>query len=303
MSTLTSVSLETLVEETLSNLYRIAERPLETTVGSNALTDTSDTTLTLADASAVSATTKLEHGSELLLVTAKTADATPVLTVSRGYAATTKAAAPTGTRILIEPQWARADVIRWLQRCFASAFNKHLPSLETQAMSREDGYQYIIMPADTMRVLSVRHMSSVTGRIVDIGNWRLEQDLPTSLVSTGKALRLGSFVEDDDELIVTYQVPYEWTGTGEDATVNIPIGSEDLAPLWVSAYAVARREVSRSELDKIEEWNQEQAIRAGVNLRAVRDAWGEFYRRLDEVRSIHPVPRHRPYRKMPRSNW
>lgn len=300
MSTLTSVTLETLIEETLSNLYRIAERPLETTVGSNALSDTSDTTLTLADASAVSVTTKLEHGSELMLVTAKSADATPVFTVKRGLAATTKAAAPTGTTVIVEPTWARSDIARWIKRCYSSVFNRYLPAKETQAMSRVTGDQYILMPADTMRTLSVRHMSSVTGRIVDIGQWQDEFDMPTSLVSTGKALRLGSFVEDDDELVVTYQVPYEWSDDTEAATINTPIGSEDLAPLWVAAYALARREVSRSELDKIEEWNQEQAIRAGVNLRAVRDAWGEFYRRLDEVRSLHPVPRHRPYRKMPK---
>jgi hypothetical protein len=112
---------------------------------------------------------------------------------------------------------------------------------------------------------------------------------------------LSAAIYDADELIVTYQAPYTFTGTGEAATVDVPLGSEDLAPLWAAAYGLSRREVSRSELDKIEEWNQDQAYRQGVNLRLVQQTWGEFYRRLDEARKIQYVPRHRPYRKMART--
>ena len=247
-------------------------------------------------------TTKLELGSEVCLVTGVSADTVPVITVNRGYVNTTKSAHPTGTTVKIEPLWTREEVARWVKRAYNVVFNKYLPRKVTDVYTREDDLQYITLPTDTLQVFSVRHMSTVSGRVVDIGQWRWETDIPGELVSTGNLLRVPSTIENDDELIVVYQRPYTWTGTGtEDDTIDQPYGSEDLAPLWASAYAMARREVSRSELDKIEEWNQDQAIRAGVNLRAIRDAWGEFYRRLDEARDLHPVPRHRPYRKMPRS--
>ena len=58
--------------------------------------------------------------------------------------------------------------------------------------------------------------------------------------------------------------------------------------------------MSRLDLDTLGEWNQDAAIRGGQNLRLMRELWGEYYRRLDEARSIYSVPKHRPYRKMPK---
>lgn len=291
-------TLGDMIEETLDNLYRMSERPYETTVGSDDLSTVSDTQMTLADPGAVARTTKLEIGSEVLLVTAKSSDATPVFTVSRGYGNTTKTTHATGDVVKINPTWHRYELERWIKRCYQTVLNSKLPNIESQVMNRTTGLQYIEMPADTVDVYSVRHLSSITGRMIDIGYWQYEDQIPTSVIQSGKIVRVSAEIDDADDLIVTYQVPYEWSGTGETAEINQPLGSDDLAPLWAAAYAVARREVSRSELDKIEEWNQEQAIRAGVNLRLLRDMWGEFYRRLDEAKNIHRVPRHRPYRKM-----
>ena len=301
MATTTTATLETLIEDTLSILYRLTERPYQVTVGSNALADGTDTTLTVSDGARLQTTDVVELGSELCLVTAKSSDATPVFTVARGYAGTTATSSgfPTSTVALINPPWPRNDVSTYLQRAVKSLMNSYLPYLVSTVYNRAAGLQYIELPATTVKVLSVRHVVTSTGRMVDIGGWQFEEDLPTAVVASTKLLRVPSTIDDDDDLIVTTQSPYSWTGSGEAATVPLPLGAEDIPPLWAAAYAVTRREVTRSDIDKIEEWNQDAAMRQGVNLRWARELWGEVYRRLDEAKRMQYVPRHRPYRKMP----
>lgn len=300
MSTTVTLTIGELIEETLDHLYRAVERPYQVTVGATDLGGAGDTTLTINGEDNVFPTTVLEVADELMLVTDKTADATPVFTVARGYAGSNATAGyATGTTMLVNPAWPRHEVDRWIRKFVSTVLNTYLPNVTSAALYRDTDLQYVTMPADTVRIYSVRHLSSVTGRIADIGGWQLEQDLPASIAATGKLLRVPSYIANDDELIVTYQTPYTWTGSGDESdTVDVPLGTEDLPVLWSVAYGQMRREISRAELDKVEEWNQEQAIRAGVNLRLVREAWGEFYRRIDEARKVQDVPRHRPYRKM-----
>ncbi len=300
MATTTTVTLGGLIEDTLSILYRLSERPHQVTVGADALANAADTQLTVSSGDRLQMTDVVELGDELCLVTAKSSDSTPVFTVARGYAGTTASSGhSTGTTALINPPWPRFDIASYLRRCVSSLLNSQLPSTTTASMNTEADKQYVVMPADTMRVLSVRHMIGETGRIMDVGGWQFEQDLPTSIVSTGKALRTPTSVDNLDDLIVMYQSPYEWSGTGEDASLSMPIGSEDIPPLWAAAYAVTRREVTRIDLDRIEEWNHEAAMRQGVNLRWARELWGEVYRRVDEAKSMQYIPKYRPFRKIP----
>ncbi len=300
MATTSTVSQGTLIEDTLEMLYRDSERPFQVTVGSNALDTASDTQLTVSDATRVQVTDILELGSELCLITAKSSDSTPVLTVARGYAGTTASSGhTTGTTALINPPWSRNSIKSYLARCFNSALNAFIPNLTSQSMSRATDLQYIVMPSNTMRVYSVRHIIGQTGRIIDINGWQFEEDMPTGDISTGKALRLPSSIENEDSVIVVFQTPYEFTSEEETGTVNLPLGSEDIPALWAAAYATTRREVNRMEVDKIEEWNQDAAMRQGVNLRWARELWGEVYRRIDEAKSLQYVPKYRPYRKMP----
>ena len=300
MATTTTVTLGTLIDDTLEMLYRTSERPFQITVGSNALDDAADTGLTVDDATRVQMTDVLEFGSELCLITAKSSDATPVLTVARGYAGTAASGGqPTSTVALINPPWPRNSISSYISRCLNSLMNAHLPSLVTESMTRVTNLQYITMPETCMRVYSMRHLISQTGRIMDVGGWQFETDLPTGIVSTGKALRVPTSVENNDTMLVVYQVPYTFTGGTEDDTVALPLGSEDIPALWAAAYATTRREVSRNDVSKIEEWNQEAAQRQGVNLRWARELWGEVYRRVDEAKKMQNIPKYRPFRKVP----
>lgn len=302
MATTTSVSLGTLIDETMSRLYRHSERPLQVTL-SGAPSSASSTSINLAtgDASKLSITDVIEINQEAMLITAVNTS-TDIVTVSRGYAGTTASGDHVATDpVLVQPGHLRADVSRFVQRCLSGPMGVYLPSMTTESKYRVAGKQYIEMPATTQRVLSVRHLISVTGRIIDVGGWQFEEDLPTGMVSTGKALRVPSTVEDDDELIVMYVTPYTWSVTPptEAATVSLPMACEDLPSLYAAAYAITGNEITRLDLDQIEEWNQDAAVRQGFNVRLMRELWGEFYRRIDEAKRVQNLPRVRPYRKMP----
>jgi hypothetical protein len=300
MATTTTLTLGGLIDDTLEMLYRASERPFQVEVGSNALDSATDTQLTVSDASRVQQTDILEFGDEMCLVTGKSSDATPVVTVARGYAGTTASSGhATSTVALINPPWPRSSISSYVQRGINALLNSQLPSTTTESMTRTTDMQYIVMPELTMRVYSVRHLIGQTGRIIDVGGWQFEQDMPTGLISSGKALRLPTSVENNDSVIVMYQLPYAFDGSGETATIAVPLGAEDIPALWAAAYSVSRREISRMDVDKIEEWNQDAAMRQGVNLRWARELWGEVYRRVDEAKTMQNLPRNRPFRKTP----
>ena len=236
MATTTTVTLGGLIDDTLEMLYRTSERPFQVTVGSSALDSPTDTTLTVDDASRVQATDVLEIADELMLITSKSNDSTPVLTVSRGYAGSSATSGhATNATALINPPWPRSSISDWIQRCFKSVMNAQLPNRVTESMTRTTDMQWVLMPENTMRVYSVRHMIGQTGRIIDIGGWQFEQDMPTGLVSTGKALRTPTSVENNDSIIVVYQTPYAFTGSGDSSTIDVPIGAEDIPALWAAA--------------------------------------------------------------------
>jgi hypothetical protein len=296
MPAFTDVTLESLIEETLDVLYRSAERPAQVIVGSTAISDDNDTTLTLSTGT-VDVTDRLEGGSEVMLVTGKSADADPVYTVSRGYLNTVKEAHSTGSVLLKGPEFHRALVERWVRKAVSSIMNTELPYLESATYARHATYSYIELPADSLGVFQVRHFGVLDGRVAGHGGWRFEE-LPTDLVASGKILRVSSGVTEDDELIVDVWRPYTFTGTGEAATVPLPVTATDVPVLWAAAYGMARREISKAEVDKIEEWNQGEAARQGVNLRMIRDMWGEVYRRVDESKDVHRLPKTRPFQKI-----
>lgn len=300
MATVNTFRLGDLVEQSISSMLRPAERPLQLEVAAG-LNTNSDRLLTLSDGASVGVSSLLEHQDELMLVTAKSDDLVPVFTVSRGYAGSAvRSPLLSGATVRRDPPFARSEVGLWVRRSVLN-LEAHLPRVDSFESLREPGRQRIVLPADTLDVVQVRHMNYLSFRTVDVGGWQFEDHLPAGVVATGKMLRLPAGIGDDDSLIVTVKRAYAWVGSGtEDDTIDLPVGADDLPVLYASAYGQMRREVSRAELDKIEEWNQDQAIRAGVNLRLTRELWAEYYRRLDEARRVHRVPVHRTFRKRAR---
>ena len=301
--TTTTLTLAQLIDETLDQLYYEIEKPRPLLLG--AAIDASQTTLTVAsNAEVATITDLLEAGSELMLITAKTDDANPTFTVLRGYSRTDAVAHAKNDVVLVNPYWTRSAVTRALQRFFTGAAPVWLPLIRAEMMNTVEyagvGQQLIPLDSDVIRVLEVRYQSPTSGRVVNLPGWRFEDNLPSAVVSSGMGLRVPSTVSPSDDLLVSMSVRYAWSGSGEDATVDVPAGCEDIPALYAAAVLASGREVSRLELDRLTEQSSEQAARTGSNVGLIRLKWQEVYRRLDEARRTISVPRPLVYRRFQR---
>lgn len=313
MALYSNVTLGEMIEETLDILYRNTERPRAVILSSLLDAAGAVTTITLDadDGQYVAVSNVLEFGSERMLVTHSDGQANPTFTLSRAYAGTRLAEHPAGTIGLVDPKWGRSQIRRAILHCMAGPMARHVPYHATDLFYTSDvsgvGQQYVPLDANTLDVLSVRYMSPTNGRIVDLPGWRFENDLPPALVSSGRALRVPSFISTSDDLIVNYLTPYEWLNAQDDVIeaadvaeehyVRLPTGAEDVPVLYAVAYLSSGRELTRQEVDRTEEWNAEMADRRGVNLQALRQAWQLYYQRIDEVHRVHPMPKRRVFRR------
>lgn len=297
-----SVTLGDLVDRATFELQGPNELALSTTA--TASMTTSSTSLTLADASAVNVNDVLEIGSELVLVTAKSADAVPVLTISRGYYQSTAAAHDSGDVVSVNPRHPRVRIADAVRRCFSRLESLGLPLSSAATLNREPGLKYAVVPEQVRDVLRVSYMST-DGKWWDLDKWEFVDDVPTGKVASGKLLRLPRYIMDDDDLEVVYRIPYRWSShpaaPSESDTITMIEGSEDLPVLYAVAWLTARREISRTEIDRAEEWSAGEPSRGGVSSSVARLTWQEFYRSMDEARRLVQVfPVHRPFRKMQR---
>lgn len=292
----TTWTLSELTDEAMDLVYEATEHPRLVTLGTDDLANASDNQFTLqsGDENLIAVTDVVEFGDELVLVTAKSTDATPKFTCQRGYLGTTAVAHTAGTVGRKNPPWARYQAQRYIKRFFDILAPQYLPNLQVLSLTPASDKSIVEIPANVMQVYEVRYSEPNSLKIIYIDNWVFHENLPTTVSSTGKALQLPAVVTDNDTILVTVSEPWEFTGS--DPSITVPDAMNGLAPLYAAAVMLTNREVGRTEVDQIEEWNDSAAIRQGVNLRLIRMIWQDFYRLLDEARRVVRVPRHRPYR-------
>lgn len=295
-----SVTLGSLVDKALLELQSPMGAGRQVVMSGTVLTGPDSRQFTLQDDVTVSPSDVIQFSDELVLVTS--VDGSSV-TVSRGYYDTLRLSYQDGQIGFVNPTWPRKRVAEGVKRSFARLEALGVPLVRSATFARPSGMQFIEMPSETRDVLHVGYLDD-SGRFWDIPNWRYFQDIPTSKVASGKILRLPSYVQDGDELEVTYRAPYRWANHPQapygDTTIEIPEGAEDLPAAYAAAWCLSAREVARTELDVAEEWNRGEPQRGGVSLSVVRAKWQEFYRALDEARRLNPIQAHRPYIRMTR---
>lgn len=291
----TTVSLGDLVDRALYEIEAPAERGVPLVLGSNHLENATDTQFTLTGG-VLQVNDVAEFGSELVLVTAKSADLTPVYTVSRGYYNTTAAAHAAGSTGQANPQFPRRRVAEFVDRALVRLEGLGVPLVSSGTFNRTAGKRQVVLPADVRQVLQVLYVNPTSGRVLEVDNW-----FQYETSDMGNILMLPWYVMDSDELDIVYTEPYTWVGSfpDESATVALPVGAEDLPASYAAAMLVSGREVSRMQLDRAAEWAQTEPLRGQSGGALVRAKWQEFYRTLDEVRRVvdHSVPKHRPFVK------
>lgn len=300
----TAVTLGSLIDSALFELEGASEKARPVVIGSVALGTTSEIDFTMSSGSA-SVSDIIEFGSELVLITSKSDDATPVYRCSRGYYNSTAAAHAEGSVGMVNPPFPRRRVADAIGRCLPRLEALGVPLVVGETLAREVGLRYIELPTGVRRVLQVLYLNTTSGRILEIDGWRV-YDVDTTVSASGKILHLPTYVSDDDDLRIVYQAPYEWSASPafplETATIDLPMGASDLPASYAAAWLVSAREVSRQELDRSEEWARLEPVRGGGSGALVRAKWQEFYRALDEAQRVvsFEVPKHRPYIRAPR---
>ena len=302
MANTITVTLADLIKGSLRFLYRASERPASVRVGSNELADVSDTTFTLnaSDVTLVEASDRLEYGRELIKIRSKSGS---TFTAIRGHADTTAVAGITnGSELLLNPKWPRDQVASTIENGLRGALAVHLPLQKTVTVQRIVDKGWAELPIDVLEVFGVMYVTSGDNRLVDFDQWTFRHTVPTAVSTTGKALDIHVDVPDDLDLYLVYRANYDWatgvaTPDSEADTIDLMVGTEDIIHLYVAAMLVTGREVTRVELDVIEEWNTDVATRSGTNLRFIRELWGEFYRRVDESMRLQPARKGITYRR------
>jgi hypothetical protein len=299
---LVTVTLGTLIDRALSELRGPHDKGLRVVL-SGSLTD-SATTFSLVDGSAVNVSDLIEFGSELMLVTAKTADVVPVFTVARGYYGTTAAAQSASAVGEVNPPYPRIRLADAVRRSFARLEALGLPLVTTSTFNRVTDKRHVLLGESVREVLRVSHLDEETGEWIDLDKWSHVTNVTTSIASGGNLLAIPRYVQDEDDLEVTYRTPYRWSTHPsvpvEASTISLREGTEDLPAMYAAAWMVGAREISRQQLDKSTEWNQGEPARGGISMSLVRLKWQQFYAAIDEARRLDPVPIHRPYVRQPR---
>ena len=293
---LLTLTLGTIIDRALSearNQYEVG-RPC---VRADLLTPTT-TTFTLNVSANISDI--LEFGSELMLISDKSLDAIPVYTVIRAYFGTVADARPTNEPGLINPTFTRKAAADGALRSFSAMQAGDLPILRTEQYTGvpdpadiSSGVLVVELPANTIEVWYVRC------GLEDIPRARYLENVPLVTYPTGRVLAL-PFGWDITWLVdITRETPYRWSTYPADpvdaSTIEVPEGSEFLPSCYATAWMLSGREVSRSEIDRSEEYARTVGLREGITRSVVREAWQTFYRKLDEAsRHNHPLPT-RPY--------
>ena len=297
MANTVTVTMSTLIDRALEELQGPAE--LGKRVVRTASLGVSDTTFTLSD-STPAISDILEFGSELMLISGKSSDATPVFTVSRGYYQTAAAAHDANEVGYVNPQWNRKRVLGAVRRAFPRLEALGVPLIKTTTLvptaTADDADKFVLrVPAETRDVWEVRV------DLADIGaeHWQFVEDIDTADYSTGKVVRLPIWADVDDTYTVVYRAPYRWSSypadPEESSTIVVPEGADDLPAAYAVAWLVSAREISRSEIDRAQEWQASEPQRGGISAGVERMRWQAFYRALDEVRRMDPPLPRRPY--------
>jgi hypothetical protein len=298
MNTVT-VTLGTLVDRALEELrsqYEVG-RPV---VRSDSL-DPTDNQFTLNIS--VNVGDILEFGSELMLVTVKSTATPAVYTVLRGWDNTTAIARDANEAGYVNPTFSRkaaASGVKRSQSCIESA---PIPFLKTEEYTpvadpfdTSNGYNVVELPEETTDVWYVRD------GVRDIPRCRFLDNVATTTYDTGKVLVMPLGWDATWTVMVTRQVPYRWDSypddPDEDAEIELPEGCDYLPSTYATAWVISGREVSRTEIDRSEEWNRTEPTRGGVAQSVVRDKWQQFYRKLDEARRLDVHTPRRPFVSM-----
>jgi len=195
--------------------------------------DSSAVSFDVTDADTVSRGV-IEIDGELMWVDGCAAVTVALPSWGRGYRGTTPAAHSAGAKVVVNPVFP-ASVAERAINDEVRALYPNVFAVKTAATFAYDtsDYEYVL-PADCVRVLSVRAQRSGYDEWDEIDRWDVKHSLPTAVYTTGKAIVLPSGIGPGDSVQIVYAArPSAMTAsTDVFATVTgLPASSKDVVVL------------------------------------------------------------------------
>jgi len=294
----TTLSLEDLIDNTYDLLVRPQDHPMQDYL----YEDISAGTTTMKLSTYVcSENDVLEIGQEMILIRQVTSDANPTLTVVRGYMGSPTAAHITTDDVLINPNFSRYRIKRAILKGMRR-INTWIPNIQTSTLYPTVDSMYIEVPSTTMRVLQVYYLNPTDGRFNELGGWEYWPNVPTALIASGQAISVPSWQANVNNAIqVVRQTPWAFSTADpiESDTIDLWAGTEELPAFYAAAFLASGREISRTDIDHVEEWVSQSPRNTGLSAAYTKQLWNDFYRTVEEARKLVIVPKYRPFKKQP----
>lgn len=270
-------------------IMRLEDASAVTSLGA-AISDTTGTSVNLADYTTVAANTRIEVDSEVMLVTS--ADANPV-TVKRGFAGTTAATHSNGAEVRRDPRFTRANIKNAINVVLADWCSYWFPRLvwDSSTGGSFSPTKWIVSaPTDAYTVERVcMQWPSGYSRFTDIPHTEL-RTYPTTIISTGLGFELLANGVSGYTIFVQYGK--RWTFLELDADTldsSFPLDADDLLVKGAVLYLTGWRAVPRFRLSEIAFHKELGApVPTNFNLSELAGMHNEWVHRVTQVRNRRP---------------
>lgn len=242
----------------------------------------SATSLSVDDSSKISRGIS-EIGDELVYVSSASSNTLTLAPFGRGYRDSTAATHSANDAVIFNPTFPRAEIKRAINEALRQVYPS-LYQLKTTTFTFGGSVLTYELPADTEAVHKVIwQMIGPSGYWETSYGWRFE---PDSEEATGKALTLVDLPQNGQTVKVVYQAKFSDLSADADtlASIGFPDSAEDVLYYAVAAKLIRFMDVSRLQLDNVENQSRAQVVSAGDAGKIANQMYAMYQQRLAEER-------------------
>jgi hypothetical protein len=240
-------------------------------------------TLSVNDSSAVSNGIS-EVGDELVYVSSSDSDTLAIAPFGRGFRGSTAASHAVNTQVTFNPTFPRVEI----KKAINDALRQTYPSLwqvKSTTFTFTGAQLTYELPADCDAVTKVLWETVGPSHYWETSyGWRFE---PDSEEATGKALTLLDMPLQGQTVKVVYQASFSALADDADTLegTGFPASAEDVLLYAVAAKLIRFIDVSRMQLDSVENLSRAAVVQAGDAGKVANQMYAMYQQRLAEERS------------------
>jgi hypothetical protein len=248
-----------------------------------AAVDDNDLTLPVDDSSAVSKGVS-EVGDELVYVSSSDSNSLALAPFGRGFRGSTAASHAINSLVTFNPTFPRVVIKEAINQALKQVYPS-LYQLKSTTFTYSGAQLTYSLPADTEAVHKVLwEVTGATNYWETSYGWRFE---PDSEEATGKALTLVDLPQQGRTVKVIYQAGFSALSADADTldSIGFPASAEDVLEYAVAAKLIRFMDVSRLQLDNVENLSRAAVVQAGDAGKIANQMFAMYQQRLAEERS------------------